>query len=278
MEKELQRKIDQALRLLDSAQEQAGEKQIEICFSGGKDSEVILELSKMASINARPIYKNTTIDQPYTIEHCKKKQVEIVRPKKNFNELIITNGYPTRMRRYCCKILKEYKILDFAVQGIRKEESTSRNNRYHEPQVCRIYGKKTNKVNLFLPILYWTEKDIATFIEEKQIECHPLYYDTNHNFIAGKRLGCMGCPLKSDNGLQDFKRYPKLAKMWLKYGKIWWEKNKLTSTKLKFKDHYEVFVRNIFFDDYQTFREATNNMFNQLECKDFLQNYFKIEL
>lgn len=278
MEQALQKKIDQALRLLDSAQKQAGERQIEICFSGGKDSEVILELAKMASINARPIYKNTTIDQPHTIEHCRKKNAEIIRPKYTFNELVEKHGYPTRMRRFCCQILKEYKILDFAVQGIRKSESTHRNNRYNEPQICRIYGAKKNRVHLFLPILNWTQEDVAKFINMRNIECHPLYYDEQHNFIPNKRLGCMGCPLKADNGLQDFKKRPLLAKMWLKHGQIWWEQNELKKTKEKYQNHYELFVRDIFFNDYESFHQATYNMFGNINCKQFLEDYFKINL
>ena len=67
-----EKKVDFALKLLRSIP-QDGE--IEISYSGGKDSDVILELAKMAGIPYRAIYKNTTIDPPWTIKHCKGKGV-----------------------------------------------------------------------------------------------------------------------------------------------------------------------------------------------------------
>lgn len=75
---ELSAKVEQAVKLL---QVFGRGKVVEVCFSGGKDSEVILELAKMAGINYRAIYKNTTIDPPHTIAHCKSKGVEIMHPK-----------------------------------------------------------------------------------------------------------------------------------------------------------------------------------------------------
>lgn len=41
-----------------------GDAPIEVSYSGGKDSDVILALTKEAGIPFRAIYKNTTIDPP----------------------------------------------------------------------------------------------------------------------------------------------------------------------------------------------------------------------
>lgn len=43
----LSKKVKQAVRLLQSYK---GTEPIEVCYSGGKDSDVILELAKMAGI------------------------------------------------------------------------------------------------------------------------------------------------------------------------------------------------------------------------------------
>ena len=75
---DLQRKIDFAIKLLQSIPQDGP---IELCYSGGKDSDVILELAKMAGIPFEAIYKNTTIDPPGTVAHCKEMCVKIVRPK-----------------------------------------------------------------------------------------------------------------------------------------------------------------------------------------------------
>ena len=132
-----------------------GGGQVEVSFSSGKDSEVILELAKMAGVDYRAIYKNTTIDPPHTIAHCKSKGVEIMKPTITFFDLIKKKGFPTRRARFCCEKLKEYKIMDMAIQGIRREESTARAKRYSEtdPVVCRNYGSKKNHCDIILPIL-----------------------------------------------------------------------------------------------------------------------------
>lgn len=57
----LQRRIDGSIRLLRSIQAAHPNEPIEIAYSGGKDSDVILQLAKEAGINYRAIYKNTTM-------------------------------------------------------------------------------------------------------------------------------------------------------------------------------------------------------------------------
>lgn len=133
-------------------------------YSGGKDSDVILELAKMAGIKFRAIYKNTTIDPPYTITHVKSKGVEIVRPKKTFARLIQENGFPNQFMRFCCKHLKEYKVLDKAIHGIRRCESVKRTERYKEPTYCRVYNKD-EKVEVFMPILEWSDDELKQFVD-----------------------------------------------------------------------------------------------------------------
>lgn len=272
----LSKKIERALRLLRLAASES-QNPIEVSFSGGKDSDVILELVRMSGINYRAIYKNTTIDPPGTIKHCKDQGVEIM-TRKSFAEVIQAKGYPNFIRRFCCSELKEYKVLDRSVQGIRRCESTKRAKRYKEPTVCRLYGSKKQHVEVFLPILYWTDIDVAEFIRQRGIKCHPLYYDELGNFCPTRRLGCMCCPQKSDRGLADFKANPRMVKFWLRNGEIWWNTHKLKNIKKKFKSHYEVFVRNVFFESYEDFHNAIDNMFEKIDCKQFLTDYFGIEL
>lgn len=273
---ELEEKIQQSIRLLKHLKD----TEVELSYSGGKDSDVILALAKMAGINYRAIYKNTTIDPPGTVAHCKENGVEIVKPKKTFFELIQQKGFPTRRARFCCDKLKEYKILDNSIQGIRRAESTKRAKLYKEPIMCRIYGSKKNHVNVFLPILYWTDDDVRDFVNHYGIKCHPLYYDENGKFCVNRRLGCMGCPLAADNGLSDFKQNPKLVKQWIRNGQIWWDKDrkKECKSKIKFGNVYELFMHNVFYDRYQEFIEARDGMFGNMNFKEKLEDYFGIDL
>lgn len=75
---ELQNKIDKSIKLLRVT---CGDDVVELSYSGGKDSDAILQLAKEAGINYRAIYKNTTIDPPGTIQHVREMGVEVMQPR-----------------------------------------------------------------------------------------------------------------------------------------------------------------------------------------------------
>lgn len=277
MDSSLQNKVNKAIRLIQSA---VGNNVVEVSYSGGKDSDVILELTKMAGVKYRAIYKNTTIDPPKTISHCKKMGAEVFNPLVPFFKLIERKGMPTRRARFCCEFLKEYKVLDIAIQGIRRCESSARAKRYDasDPIVCRTYGSKKNHVNVILPILEWTDKDVADFIKERGLQCHPLYYDEQGNFHPERRLGCMGCPMRSDAGLAEFKANPKLFKQWVKATKVWWDSHPNSKSQHKFETVYGLVAHNIFFKSYQEWLSATHNLFEDKDWKRELEDFFKIDL
>lgn len=258
-----------------------GDDPIEVAYSGGKDSDVILALTKMAGIPYRAIYKNTTIDPPGTVQHCKDNGVEVVMPKERFFDIVARKGFPTRRARFCCEILKEYKILDNAVQGIRRCESVKRAKNYteNEPIICRNYSKSEH-VNVFLPILDWSDKDVADFVNAHGIKCHRLYYNEDGKFCVERRLGCIGCPMQSDNGVADFKQYPKMLRQWIRSAQQWWNKERETplASVDKFGDIYALMAHNLFFDDYDHFQAANTSMFGKEDWKQRLEDYFKIEL
>ena len=177
MTEDLQKKIDRAIRLLQGIQN-GYDGEIEVAYSGGKDSDVILQLAKEAGIRYRAIYRNTTIDPPGTIAHVKRMGAEIRRPKESFFQLVAQKGFPNRFSRFCCEKLKEYKVMDKCIMGVRKSESSKRNERYNEPTECRWYGRKTeaNHVEAIYPILDWTDEDVLAFIEDRHLTLAPVYY------------------------------------------------------------------------------------------------------
>ena len=269
----LKKKVEQAIKLLQSIKT---DEPIEVAYSGGKDSDVILELAKMAGIKYRSIYKNTTIDPPGTIKHCKDKEVEVLQPKMKFFDIVRKNGFPTMRARFCCKYLKEYKILDYVIIGVRKSESHKRAKLYQEPIMCYRYSSK-DKAQRIMPILTWTNDDVEEFIMKRHIKCAPIYYDEKGNFDVTKRLGCMACPLKSKR-LEDFEKYPNLVKAWVNAGMVWWNTHPNANSHKKFESVYDLFVHNVFFDSYAKFREWKYNLFETVDCKKFLEDYFKIKL
>ena len=273
---DLQRKIDFAINLLRSIPQDGP---IELSYSGGKDSDVILELAKMSGIPFEAIYKNTTIDPPGTIKHCKEKGVTILKPKISFLKLVEQRGQPSRFARFCCEQLKEYKVYDRAIQGIRRCESTKRAKLYKEPEMCRVYSAK-EKVRVYLPILEWTDDDVAQFIEQRGIRCAPIYYDGGGQFHVERRLGCLGCPLRSDKGKADFKKYPNLLKAMMKAKSVFYETHPNAGQLFDRNIYNQTFFH--FFcetkEEYLT--KITGGLFPELavDTKKYLEEYFGIEL
>lgn len=256
MTEELQKKVERAIRLIQAgakAAEQHGQP-IEICYSGGKDSDVILELAKMAGVNYRAIYKNTSIDPLGTIKHAKENGVEVMQPRMTFKQLVEKKGLPGRRRRFCCEILKEYKIMDYAVIGVRRDESTTR-EQYAEPTTCMEY-KKDECAELYMPLLDFTAADIEAFIAERGIKCHPLYYDDQGAFHVERRLGCIGCPLAyKKHRIAEFKQHPGMVKLYVRAAQKWWDNHPQTKMREYLKDAYEWFVFSLYCDSKAEFQK-----------------------
>ena len=182
LNEQLQKKVKQSIKLLQSVQKRY-DGEIEIAYSGGKDSDVILQLAKESDIKYRAIYKNTTIDPPGTLGHVREMGVEILRAKTSFFHLVAQKGFPSRFTRFCCKELKEYKVLNKSIIGVRKVESRKRSERYDEPTECRYYGakKEENHVEQIYPILEWTDEDVRDFIIDRKLKLAPIYYNSGAN-------------------------------------------------------------------------------------------------
>ena len=276
MTPQLEKKVAQAIKLLQSIPTDKGD--IELSYSGGKDSDVCLELCKMAGLKVRPIYKCTTIDPKGTTAHCKSKGVEVMMPNRTFFDIVAAKGAPTRRARFCCSELKEYKICDIAIQGIRKSESTRRNARYKEPVLCRVYGKKSNSAQVFLPILYWTNEDVREFIEVRGIQCHPLYYDSDGSFCVERRLGCFACPMKADCGLADLKSNIRFTKALLRNIQRFFDTRPSSRTKKIFNNSvYDVLYHDLYCKSYDEYWLKTHGLW-PLDCKTFLEEQFNADL
>ena len=272
---DIEKKIKQSIKFLQIA---CKDKEVELAYSGGKDSDVILELAKMAGIEYRAIYKNTTIDPPHTIAHCKSKGVEVLQPKMTFAEIIQKYGAPSRWSRICCKFLKEYKIGDYVITGVRRSESRKRAERYKEPTQCRNYGKG-EKVEIFMPILEWDDEDVERFIKMRGIKCHPLYYDEQGNFHVERRLGCLCCPLMSQRKrIEQFKQYPNMVKFYARNLKIFIDTHPDSNTAKNFKNEWEALYCNIFLHNMVKFNAmvAPNLWGERFDCEKAIKDFFKL--
>ena len=277
MSEALTKKVEQAVKLIQLAG--ADGDVVEVAYSGGKDSDVLLELTKMAGIKHRAIYKNTTIDPPGTLAHVKEAGAEILKPKKTFFELVREKGSPNRFTRFCCSELKEYKVLDKVIMGVRKAESTKRAASYSEPTECRFYGSKKEHVEAFYPILEWSDQDVLEFIVERGLKIHTIYYREDGSIDVTRRVGCMCCPLASTRKrLEQFKKWPNMVKAYIKAQHAFRENHPTSLNARRYPTVYDWFFREAFFDKQKQYDDYCNQLFDKVDAKTYIEEYFNINL
>jgi phosphoadenosine phosphosulfate reductase len=159
-----------------------------VAFSGGKDSQVIYELCKMAGVKFKAHFNCTTVDPKEVLRFIHEKYPDVIwhRPEKSMFKLIEEQGsLPLRNLRYCCRLIKEYAgVNSVVVMGLRKSESRARQNRKEVAMQC---VKGEDKIML-CPILEWTTKDVWQFIKT-HIGYNCILYD-----MGFRRIGCVACP------------------------------------------------------------------------------------
>ena len=159
-----------------------------VAFSGGKDSQVIYELCKIAGVKFKVHFNCTTVDPKEVLRFIHTKYPDVIwhRPEKSMFKLIVEQGsLPLRHIKYCCRLIKEiHGINNIVITGIRKTESRYRKGRNEYDHIC-INGQ--DKL-ILLPILNWTDKDVWNFIRTQIVYYCELY---DHGFT---RIGCILCP------------------------------------------------------------------------------------
>ena len=259
-----EKKVAGAIRLIQSIPQDGP---IEVAYSGGKDSDVILELTKMSGIPFVAVYKQTTVDPPGTTAHVKKMGVVVLHPSTTLLKEIEKHGPPSRRVRWCCAMFKEYPTAHRVILGIRRDESRVRAERYTEPEICRSYGKGVT-VRQYFPILEWTKEDVERFIKERGIECAPRYYDENGVFHVERRLGCLGCPMSQKGRIKDFKEYPKLLKEWVKATWKWMDSHPDAKSVARFGNAYNLMYANLFTNSWKDYEQRLTLPVYPVGCED----------
>ena len=234
--KSLQDKIDYSVDLLRRSEEMAlrldPENGFHLAFSGGKDSQALYYVAKLAGVQFKAHMSLTSVDPAELIRFVKRNypDVEMIKPKMSIYDMALKKHIlPTKRMRWCCA---EYKEVHGAGRvtliGIRRQESARRSKRkefsvrgggkdyegnfdqfseHSESMVTCVGGK--DKI-LLSPLLDWTEADVWGFLNESGIE-HCKLYDEGY-----KRIGCILCPMSSyKTKLRDSKIFPHVKKKWV---------------------------------------------------------------
>lgn len=223
-------------------------KPLACTYSGGKDSDVLLELFKRSRIPFEVHNSHTTADAPQTVRHIQKVfrglesdgikceiEMPIYKGKPTSMWKLIPEKLmpPTRLVRYCCAVLKETGCANrYVATGVRWDESTYRANRGEFEKIGHT-KKETEKFSTVMlmndnvssrrmtelcmqknkmvvnPIIDWTHSDIWDFIDSEHIETCELYH------CGYDRVGCIGCPMTGKRMRREFEDFPEYKKLYI---------------------------------------------------------------
>lgn len=126
-------KIEIAIKRLKAFEPKEG---YYVAFSGGKDSQCVYHLCKMAGVKFDAHYNVTSVDPPELVKFIKThyQDVRFDYPRNNkgkvltmWNLIPAERMPPTRLVRYCCESLKETNGKGrYTVTGVRQAESANR--------------------------------------------------------------------------------------------------------------------------------------------------------
>lgn len=268
MTEQTKARIDEAKKIIRMASEMSQhfyQKPIIICYSGGKDSDCILRLAIecLEPSQFEVLHAVTTVDSYVTNRYVNSifKELEskgITANKTipiddngqptNMWKLIIQEGTPpTRLMRYCCRILKETSTPNrVAILGVRNSESAGRKGR----DVFGIRGEKKDKAQYWSldhteevyqealekekepggeiwdctliknmrekkdtianPIYDWTDNDVWDYLKGNNYPYNPMYDMGYH------RVGCIGCPMATyRQKMKEFADFPYVKQLYI---------------------------------------------------------------
>lgn len=160
-----------------------------LSFSGGKDSQVVYELCKIAGVKFKAHFSCTTIDPKEVLRFIHDKYPDVIwhRPEKSMFKLIEENrSLPLRQVPYCCRLIKEVcGINNIVLNGVRRSESIRRQKITDSVNHVCIMGQDKFVLS---PILYWTTANVWNFVRNT-IGYYCELYDKGFH-----RVGCVFCP------------------------------------------------------------------------------------
>lgn len=188
-----------------------------VSYSGGKDSEVVLDLVKRALPHDVfiVIFGDTGMEFPDTYDavnitekNCERENIPFYRARSHIlpNDSWKMFGSPSTTIRWCCSVHKttpqllllreivgKQAIKEMAYVGIRREESFRRSSY----EYISLGTKHTGQYSCN-PILEWNSAEVYLYIFRNELFLNMAYKKGNN------RAGCLVCPMSGER--QDYIR------------------------------------------------------------------------
>ena len=204
----LSEKIEESKRALRLASEMSkryyGAPAI-VCYSGGKDSDVLLHLAEncLKSDEFEVLNSHTSVDAPETGYHIRNTfkrlsdkgiKATVNQPKdKDGNPITMWNLIPvkkmppTRLQRYCCHVLKESSTPNrICAVGVRAAESakrqgrdifSTRGNTYADAKFFSLdHAEEVHQESQAIQDEAWDCTLIKIMKEHNEVVVNPIYY------------------------------------------------------------------------------------------------------
>jgi phosphoadenosine phosphosulfate reductase len=250
-----------------------------ICtYSGGKDSDVMLELFKRSGIPFEVRNSHTTADAPETVYHIRKVFCDLelkgIKCKIDYHRQADGTATtmwnlipkklmpPTRLVRYCCSVLKESGNHNRMIAtGVRWSESNARKKR----ESFEVIGKtKKDKVVVSDEKMLLSDNDDRRRLFERceikgETVVNPIidwgekdiwdfirqeHISTNVLYSCGyERVGCIGCPMAGKNmRKKEFSDFPKYKDAYIRAFNAMLAVRKQRGLSTRWKTAEEVFL------------------------------------
>lgn len=224
-----------------------------LAFSGGKDSQCLYHIAKIAGVKFKAHMNLTSVDPPEVIRFVKQEypDVELIKPKDSiFNIAVRKKILPTMRIRWCCQEFKENAGAGkVTLIGIRHTESTKRSKRneveinsrkfsgtleeldkYREERAKKKYVRKAKSINITNAK---GERILGCIAGKESLLISPIIHWTEDDvweflntleikhcelYDEGyKRIGCIGCPMSSlKQKMIENEHWPHVKRNWIK--------------------------------------------------------------
>lgn len=256
----LQRKLLHSVELLRKAEKLAfsydSDNGFYLAFSGGKDSQCLYHVAKLAGVKFKAHMNLTSVDPPEVIHFVKAQysDVELIKPNKSIYQAAIDIGIlPTKRVRWCCKEFKESAGAGkVTLIGIRHAESSRRAARqeveisekkysgdleglevYRKARNAQKRGRKPKNNREVTIVNADGERTLGCIRGKESLLISPIIEWTDDdvwNFLntlgvahcelydqGWHRIGCIGCPMSpAKQKIVENKRWPHVKRNWIK--------------------------------------------------------------